>query len=58
MTEDFRKEAEEHWKFVQTIITPPITINDVKHFTEDLLHYLYVEAMIHGYKHAKQAEKK
>jgi hypothetical protein len=56
MNENFREEAEKHWQFIEMMLKTyrgdredtdePQTVN------MDCLHYLYVEAMIHGYKHA------
>ena len=51
---DFREEAEQHWEFVKRLLTPPFVVNDVNFYSEDKLKYLYVEAMVHGYKHAKE----
>ncbi len=54
----FRSEAEKHWQFIQGILTSqrvdredtdqPATVS------LEACHYLYVEAMVHGYKHAKE----
>jgi len=41
MSEDARKLAEEHWRFL-----------------ERWLRLVYVDAFVHGYKHAKQGEKR
>ncbi len=53
MTEnDFREEAEQHWLFLKKVF-------DASNFdmTAELLHTLYVEAMVHGYKHAVEEMK-
>jgi hypothetical protein len=46
MSADFREEAEKHWQFIEKLLEPQVPIEKVK--------YLYVEAMVHGYKHAIQ----
>ena len=40
----FRKKSEEHWKFIEKIAIFPIRKKKAKK--------LYIEAMLHGYKHA------
>jgi hypothetical protein len=52
MSEDFRKEAELHWKFIE----PLLVDNEVEETEVPLekVKYLYVEAMVHGFKHHKQ----
>lgn len=62
MTENFKEEAEKHWQFIEQLlrtyrgeedaIPPEISFN-VKIET---CHYLYVQAMVHGYKHARTNE--
>lgn len=49
MTTDFREEAEKHWKFIEDLLGASGAENNIP-----LIHYLYVESMIHGFKHAKQ----
>lgn len=47
---NFREEAEAHWKFISELLeTAGVDLNELHHF-------LYVEAMVHGYKHRKQEE--
>jgi hypothetical protein len=46
MSDDFREEAEAHWRFIEKLLDAQIPIEKV--------HYLYVEAMIHGFKHHRQ----
>jgi hypothetical protein len=48
---DFRKTAEAHWKYTSELLELAGTDAD------ELLHFLYVEAMIHGYKHALKETK-
>ena len=50
MTE-FREEAEAHWKFIDKLLRIAKA-----ELTFDLLEFLYIEAMVHGYKH-KEEEK-
>jgi hypothetical protein len=53
--DSFRKEAEEHWQFIDELLK---TIEDDSGMVPyETLRYLYIEAMIHGYKHAKESEK-
>lgn len=42
----FRAEAEKHWQFIEPLLESNVPLEKVK--------YLYIEAMIHGHKHAKQ----
>ena len=51
--ENFRENAEKHWIFIKNLL---IKINE-DNYSEDLLeliHFIYVESMIHGYKHGQQ----
>jgi hypothetical protein len=49
MTEhDFRLQAEEHWEFLEGLL---------KAYTV-FIHCLYVESMVHGYKHGREFEQK
>jgi hypothetical protein len=57
MTDDFRTEAEEHWKFLEPLLHD-IVINDVKHLNITVVKYLYVEALVHGFKHGKADKKR
>ena len=52
MTSDFRSEAEAHWQFIEKLLDT-CTSETV---TKETLHFLYVEAMIHGYKHSEQTK--
>ena len=54
LSDDFREEAEAHWKFLQKLSFHRLVINDVPHYDEATVKYLYVEAMAHGFKHGKQ----
>lgn len=50
--ENFREKAEEHWIFIKKILT----VNN-NYFSQDfleLIYLLYIESMIHGYKHGQQ----
>ena len=53
--DDFREEAEKHWFFIEKLLnsqcSEKIVLDKV---SIETTHYLYVEAMIHGYKHAKE----
>lgn len=50
---DIRERAKEHWGYTEGIIRKLMI--DLKDFTyEDIINmmeYLYIEAMVHGYKH-------
>lgn len=53
----FREDAEKHWQFIEKLLTSyrgSIELNGVKPETVSLecCHFLYVEAMVHGHKHA------
>jgi hypothetical protein len=55
--EEFRKTAETHWQFIETLLNETKRDNDSvenQYYRGRLLHYLYIEAMVHGYKHGKQ----
>lgn len=56
MTEnDFREEAEQHWKFAEQFIIKLSKWKNAPKIEDgllELIQFLYVEAMIHGYKHA------
>jgi hypothetical protein len=52
MAENFRESAEKHWEYTRQLIEK--TNPDQDTYDIELLHFLYVEAMNHGYKHAKQ----
>ena len=41
---EFRKQAEDHWNFIEGIITIFLK----------LAKWLYIQGMIHGYKHGKK----
>lgn len=56
MTE-IKQLAEEHWRFIEELLTAyrgSLELNGIKPNTVSLecCHYLYVQAMVHGYKHA------
>lgn len=46
---DFRDQAEKHWEYTGKLLE--LTGEEE---CLDLIHFLYVEAMVHGYKHAKE----
>jgi len=52
--EKVRKLAEEHWKYTSELISFILRIYNITMKEEllEALHFLYVKAMIHGYKHA------
>ena len=56
---DFKKMAEEHWKYTEGVIKrshlayiPP---NNYTKMFLSLAKYLYIQAMVHGYKHGVQS---
>jgi hypothetical protein len=58
MAEDaFREEAEKHWEFILGLLGKFTFdhLNDAQ--IMDVFEYVYVEAMIHGYKHGIEDEK-
>jgi len=42
-----RQVAEEHWEYTEHILVKMV----------GMMHYFYIEAMIHGYKHGKDSKK-
>lgn len=56
---DIRQKAEEHWKFIENLLKahrehpeyPLLTVNI------ETCHYLFIEAMVHGYKHKSEEQK-
>jgi hypothetical protein len=50
VTQEFREEAEKHWQFIEKLLDVQVSIEKV--------HYLYVEAMVHGFKHSQQTKVK
>lgn len=59
MSENFRKEAEDHWGYTENLMLKIAKLYGEK-LTDDMLElikYMYVEAMIHGYKHASNRNK-
>lgn len=50
-TEKFKESVEQHWKWVEGLLN--VTVLKDMDFDEmmRLCHYLYITAMIHGYKH-------
>jgi hypothetical protein len=53
MSKDFRAEAEAHWEFIEKLLDTCTT----ETVTKETLKFLYIEAMVHGYKHAIQEDK-
>lgn len=57
LKQDIRETAELHWEYTKKIIDKTIRITEpppTEEFMEsflELLHVLYVEALVHGYKH-------
>lgn len=47
---DFREEAEKHWQFLEILLINPDTATTS--IPLERVKYLYIEAMVHGYKHA------
>ena len=47
---DFRGEAEKHWEYTRQLIKK--TNPKQNSYDIELIHFLYVEAMVHGFKHA------
>jgi len=50
--EPFSEEAEKHWLFIEELLK--WTLKDMGKENKDLAHFLYVAAMIHGFKHGVQ----
>jgi len=57
LNKDIREIAEEHWKYTLGIIERVMIAmgEDIEYSKSsiELMHYLYVEAMIHGWKHCE-----
>jgi hypothetical protein len=51
--EEIRKMAEDHWEYTKKVIVASSTLDDKE---VELCHMLYVESMIHGFKHGKHDE--
>jgi hypothetical protein len=51
MSENFRINSEKHWDFIKKLIIA--SNNDFSEELIELIHILYVESMIHGYKHGQ-----
>jgi hypothetical protein len=47
--DDFRSRAEKHWDYTRQLIEKTNPNQDT--YDIELIHFLYVESMIHGYKH-------
>jgi hypothetical protein len=56
-TQEFRATAEAHWQFIDRLLDTCAAETVTKGITKGTLHYLYVEAMIHGYKHAQEMQR-
>lgn len=52
----FREEAEEHWKFIEKLLRTYTDEVDKKTVSMEAVHVLYVEAMVHGHKHAHEED--
>jgi len=54
----FRKIAEQHWEYNSELINHLLKAFNIEVNKEllELLRFLYVEAMIHGYKHRMEEE--
>jgi hypothetical protein len=55
---EFRKVAEEHWQFIEMLLKTCTEEENKTTVRMESVHKLYVEAMVHGYKHAKGEKKK
>lgn len=53
MSEDFRQESEEHWRFIEKLLWA-VTEEGTKGINFETARVLYVEAMVHGFKHGKE----
>lgn len=55
----FREQAEAHWKYSEGIIRRCLDLQPITEEEEiiELIRYLYIEGMVHGYKHGKEAVK-
>jgi hypothetical protein len=51
---DFRKEAEAHWLYTEGFLNAVFGEEDLSPKTKRIFKFLYTEAMVHGYKHAKE----
>lgn len=49
-----REQAEDHWDFIEGLLKRENEIDDSMIGLETV-HYLYVEAMLHGAKHEREA---
>jgi hypothetical protein len=58
MSDDFREEAEKHWGYTKGLFDRVHLEDLVMEDIPDLLHYLYVEAMVHGFGHGKEYAEK
>jgi hypothetical protein len=54
MSGNFREKAEKHWAFIEKLLTTYTEEENKKTVRIETCHFLYVEAMVHGYKHALQ----
>jgi hypothetical protein len=54
MTQEFREEAEKHWQFIETLLKTYTEEENKTTVSMACCKMLYIEAMVHGYKHAKQ----
>jgi hypothetical protein len=55
--EEFKKEAEKHWTFIEKLLrvdNPTSAPAGLSEKAISICHLLYVEAMCHGFKHAKE----
>jgi hypothetical protein len=45
--------AEEHWNYTEGLLSRATKLS---YETVNIMKYLYIEAMVHGYKHAKEGK--
>jgi hypothetical protein len=50
MSEEFREEAEKHWKFVEGLLLK----FPIDEFHLSIIKYLYITALIHGFGHGRE----
>ena len=63
---DIREIAEAHWKYTEEIINLVSALLlhneeedvEISKQAKDVMHFLYVEAMVHGYKHCEDDARK
>lgn len=57
MSKDFRAEAEKHWQFIERLLKTYTEEENKTTVKMETCRFLYIEAMVHGYKHALTEDK-